>query len=121
MSTGMHTRHMGLKELKLLAGYKDQLALADALGVNQSTVQRMEAYEGRVTLRRYQAAAKLLGITLAEIFADDRTPVEMEIVRRWRSLSPAEQDIWAEHLRLASRSAEGSPETDPSKDPEASE
>lgn len=112
---------ISLKNIREAKGFAKQEDLAEAIGVNQATVQRMEAAAESVTLRRYIQAAEVLGVTLAEIFADDRSEAEVVLVRHWRSLPASERAIWAEHLRLASRSSEGSPGTDPGSEPKAPE
>lgn len=95
---------MNLKAIRLAKGYVDQAAFGAAIGVDQSTAQRMEAGKPNVSLRRYIEAAALLDVSLAEIFADDRTEAETWLVRHWRSLPKDQQELWAEHLRLAAAS-----------------
>lgn len=115
----MHSAHMNLKSIRETRGYADQTALAEALGLDQSTVHRMEAGAPNVSFRNFLRAADLLEVSLAEIFSDDRTPAETVLVRHWRSLPKAQQDQWAEHLRLAAgqpqQAGAESPETDPKK------
>lgn len=101
---------MGLKEIRLAKGYPDQRALGALIGVDQSTAGRMEAYAPNTTLRLYIRAAEELGVSLAEIFSDDRTQAETILVRHWRSLPEKQRNLWAEQLRLAA-----------GDDPEASE
>lgn len=110
----MHHAHMNLEAIRKLHGYKDQKVFGAALGVDQATVHRMESLHPSVTLRKYLAAAKLLGVSLAEIFADERSAAENLLILHWRSLSTAEQQRWSEHLRLAAGEEpldEGNPKT----------
>lgn len=92
---------MNLRAIRVAKGYPTQADLAEALGVDQATVQRMEAMAPNVTLRQFIQAAEILGVSLAEIFADERTAAELLLVDHWRSLPASQQAIWVEHLRLA--------------------
>lgn len=97
----MQPMHMNLRKIREAKGFSSQAALAEVLGVNQSTVQRMEASEPSVTLNQFINAANYLGVTLAEIFADERSDAETRLLLHWRSLPVNEQLRWSEHLRLA--------------------
>lgn len=97
----MHHAHMNLARIRALKGFPTQADLAEVLGVDQATVHRMEVGSSAVSLRRYKAAADILGVTLAELFADSRSEAETLLVHHWRSLSETDQSRWLEHLRLA--------------------
>ena len=97
----MHHAHMNLRAIGKLRGLTSQAALAELIGVDQTTVHRMEKLHPSVTLRNFLDAAEALDVSLAEIFADDRSEAETELVRQWRSLSRSQQAEWSAHLRLA--------------------
>ncbi len=108
----MQLMHMNLRKIREAKGFSSQAALAEVLGVDQSTVQRMEAAAPNVSFKKYIRVANLLGVTLAEIFADERSDAETRLVLHWRALSAEEQRRWSEHLRLAAgHSPEGGPES----------
>jgi transcriptional regulator with XRE-family HTH domain len=80
-----------------------QAELAEMVGVSQPTITRAE--QGHVTARleTYKKCADALGVSLAEIFADDRSALEAQLVRAFRRLPPDAQKAWAEALATASR------------------
>lgn len=105
---------MNLRTIREARGLT-QKQLGEASGVDQSTVQRIEALSASVTLGKVFKVAEYLAITLPEIFADERSALETLLVRHWRSLPETEQARWAEHLRLAAGDPPGggSPQADP--------
>lgn len=76
-----------------------QAELADAIGVEQPTVSRLEREDEGATLRLYKAAAQALGISLAELFADEREMAELSLIQAFRGLSPERQAGWIDMAR----------------------
>lgn len=70
---------MNLRRIRELRGLK-QADLADMIGKDKSTVSRAEAMHPTAKLETYQLCAVALGITLADIFCDDITPVKRELL-----------------------------------------
>lgn len=69
----------------------NQYELADMLGVSQPTIQRAEAEAPSAKLGTYKACAKVLDITLSQIFSD-RTPFEEDVIRLLRKVHPSRMD-----------------------------
>lgn len=80
----------------------NQTDLAEMIGTNQSTVQRAEAMAGSAKLSTYIKLAKVLNVTLAELFMDDRTAIEADLVAAFRNVPPDRRAEWVQVLRLAS-------------------
>ena len=80
----------------------NQTDLAEMIGTNQSTVQRAEAMEDSAKLSTYIKLAKVLNVTLAELFMDDRTAIEADLVAAFRNVPPDRRAEWVQVLRLAS-------------------
>jgi transcriptional regulator with XRE-family HTH domain len=91
---------MNLAKLRNLRGLK-QDQLAELIGVTQPTIHRAEAMDKSAKLSTYIACADALGVTLAEIFADDRDPVEQQVLQAVRRLGPVGQRRALALLELA--------------------
>lgn len=63
-----------------------QADLADMIGVDQSTIQRAEKGHSSAKLETYSRCADKLGVTLADLFSDDRTPVEITLLKGFRDM-----------------------------------
>lgn len=88
---------MNLARLRELRGLS-QGDLADMIGVSQATISRAESGHPSAKLETYTKCAEVLGTTLAEIFADDRSVVEAQLVRRFRALPPEIVAAWVAAL-----------------------
>lgn len=75
--------------------------LAEMIGMHKSTVSRAENMDPSVKLTTYVACANALGVTLGEIFGDDLSPVERELMARYRAASPEVQARFAQLLEIA--------------------
>jgi transcriptional regulator with XRE-family HTH domain len=64
--------------------------LADMIGMDPATVQRAETMHSSAKLTTYVRCAEVLGVTLADIFAADRSALELKLVQAFRAL-PADQ------------------------------
>ena len=65
-----------------------QRDLAEMIGVSQPTIQRAEREDTSAKLGTYTACAKVLGVTLAQIF-DDRSEIERIVAAKLRDVDPA--------------------------------
>ena len=98
----MHWAHhspMNLARLRDAKGW-NQRDLAEVIGVNQSTIARAERCHPSAKLSTYQACADALGVKLSDIFSDDRTPIEVELLKKFRGLSAKSQDKALDLLEL---------------------
>lgn len=71
-----------------------QSELADMIGVEQPTISRLEKGSDAVTLRLVKQVADALGVTVADLFLDDRSAQEEAIISVYRSLPPERQKGW---------------------------
>ncbi len=70
-----------------------QEQLAELIGVNQSTIQRAETMHASAKLETYAKAAEALGVTLADLFSDDRSSEEALLVIAFRSSDQSRKQI----------------------------
>lgn len=106
-----HNENMRLKQIRKSRGLT-QDDLADMLGVNKSTIHRAEVMEKSSRLATYIAAAAVLNVTLADLFAQDRSDADLALLVIWRRLSPADQERALAMLELVeSHSPKASPKT----------
>lgn len=87
-----------------------QRDLADMIGCNQSKIHRLEAMHKSARLETYIDYADALNVELWELFAEDVTPEDLEILRIFRSVPAAKHDHLLSLLRLAqedSRATDG--------------
>jgi transcriptional regulator with XRE-family HTH domain len=82
--TAVHNAHMQMANIRKLRNLS-QRALADLVGVDASTIQRAEAMADSAMLKTYKMAAQALGVTLSDLFSEQRTASEqglLEVFRR---------------------------------------
>lgn len=72
------------------------------VGVDQATIQRAEVMAPSAKLQTYIKCADVLGITLADIFADERSGEEALLIIAYRSSDQRRREILN---RLASDAA----------------
>lgn len=102
----MHCAHMNLGHYRELAKLT-QGELGDLIGADQATISRAENMHGSAKLSTYRACAKVLGVTLADIFSDvQRSDLEMMLLRTFRSLPENRQQRWLQLLDLAMQDAQ---------------
>jgi transcriptional regulator with XRE-family HTH domain len=92
---------MGMKEIRKSRGLT-QRDLADMIHMDHATVNRAERRASSAKLATYIKLARVLNVTLADLFADDRTSVEADLVAAFRNLPPDRRAEWVQVLRLAS-------------------
>lgn len=106
---------MQLARLRQLRGLS-QRDLAEMIKVNASTVHRAEISHPSAKLQTFQKCADALGITLADIFAADLSPVQRDVVALLDQLDPDRQGQLFQMILLASGLAAS---TDQVNDPSA--
>jgi transcriptional regulator with XRE-family HTH domain len=74
------------KRLKL-----SQAQLAEKAGVDQTTISRAERMAPSVTLEVYYRIARVLGVSLADIFGPARSEREERLLRTYRALREGKQ------------------------------
>ncbi len=94
---------MRLAELRKRRGWT-QVELAERAGCEQPTVSRAEKGSEAVTLRQLRQLADALGVTLADLFLDDRDAAENTLVRAFRGLPPDRRQGWLDLARTLAQS-----------------
>jgi transcriptional regulator with XRE-family HTH domain len=108
---------MGLKEIRTSRGLT-QRDLADMIHMDHATVNRAELRAQSAKLATYVKLARVLNVTLADLFADGRTASETALLDAFRKLPAARRDDWVRMLRLAQAdAAEVDPQTSETVDP----
>ncbi|MEP4195962.1 MAG: helix-turn-helix transcriptional regulator [Aliishimia sp.] len=102
----MHNEHMNN-----LSVYRDikgltQTQLAEMIGANQSKIQRAEKEHKSAKLETYKQCAEALGVSLSDIFSDDRSKLENELISALASV-PKER---LTEVRLFLKAAAGQPD-----------
>lgn len=93
------TGGMNLTRIREARGLS-QRALADMIGMDAATVNRAEKMHHSAKLATYIMCAEALGVTLADIFGDDRSAIEAELVKAFRQVPPERHDELLAMLRL---------------------
>lgn len=78
-----------------------QRDVAEILGCDQSTVQRAETMHKSAKLTTYQEYANAFGVQLWQLFSDDVTPDEVEILKIFRRVPKEKHDDLFSLLKLA--------------------
>jgi transcriptional regulator with XRE-family HTH domain len=89
---------MHIATLRRLRGLT-QTDIADMTGLTQPTISRAEKGEDGITLGTLRLIATALGVSLADLVADDRTKVETELLSAFRRLSADRQRGWLDLAR----------------------
>ena len=104
----MHNAHMQMANLRKLRNLS-QKALGDLVGVDASTIQRAEKMADSAMLKTYKMAAQAMGVTLSDLFSDDRSATEQILLDVFRRIPPARHD---ELVRLLEIAASPKPQED---------
>ena len=96
----MHNTHMQMANIRKLRKLS-QRALAEKVGVDASTIQRAEAMADSAMLKTYKMAAQALGVTLSDLFSDDRTAIESALLDVFRRIPETKHDELVRLLELA--------------------
>jgi transcriptional regulator with XRE-family HTH domain len=78
-----------------------QKALGEMIGKDASTVQRAETMHPSAKLATYIECADALRVTLADIFAEDLTDAERQVIATFRAAPPEVRERLAQMLALA--------------------
>jgi transcriptional regulator with XRE-family HTH domain len=100
----LHIMHMKLARLREKRGL-NQRELAEMIGMSAATVQRAEVGEPSAKLETYKKCAEALDVTLADIFSDDLSEAERELVTVFRRIPKGQHDQILGLLRLAQANA----------------
>lgn len=76
---------MRLRQIREAKGL-NQKQLADMIGVDAATVSRAENMDSSAKMTTYVACADALGVSLADLFSDDRAAMEEMALSLLRSL-----------------------------------
>jgi len=115
----MHYANMNLRAIRKARGLSQQ-QLADMVGVTQPTIVRAETMDDGAMLRTYIKCADALGVTLADIFADDRSALEQTLIGAFRRVPVEKHPMLFDLLKLAeAQPAITDAQTPPTGDPKA--
>ena len=87
-----HNAPMNLRTFRK-AKKLSQQQLAEIVGVDQATIQRAETMHSSAKLDTYIKCAAALGISLSDLFSDDRTGEEALLIIAYRSSDPSRRRI----------------------------
>ena len=96
----LHNMQMNLARIRELRGLT-QRDLAEMIGMNAATIQRAEVGAPSAKLETYKKCAKALNITLSDIFSDDMTVLERELIAVFRRIPESKHEQLLGLLRLA--------------------
>lgn len=97
-----HNVRMNIENLRRLRGL-NQEELADLAQLSQSAISRAEQGHDGVTLRKFRQISDALRVPLADLFEDDRTRSENELLEAFRRLPADRQALWLEMSRTFAR------------------
>lgn len=95
-----------------------QVQLAEMVGKKQPHISRIERGDEGPPLSLFREIAEALSVPLADLFADERSAAERDLLDAFASLPPARQQGWLEMARLAKAEAQAASEAGPQKPPE---
>ena len=106
----LHVRVLAMQTMKRLRKIKgwNQTMLAEAAGLEQSTISKIETGWDGVTLRSLKYISEALEVPVYVLLQDDHTESEARLLNVFRSLSDERRNGW---LDMA-RSVVGSPRED---------
>nr|WP_309504330.1 helix-turn-helix transcriptional regulator [uncultured Roseovarius sp.] len=73
-----------------------QTELAELVGVEQPTISRFERGADGVTLGLVRDIARALEVPISDLFADDRTEIEQQLLAAFRGLPEERQRGWVD-------------------------
>lgn len=91
---------MNLAAIRNMRGLS-QRALGEMIGKDAATINRAEKLHKSATLLTYSKCAEALGVTLTDLFKDERSAIEMELVRVFRRIPKEKYQELLGLLRLA--------------------
>ena len=97
----VHNCSMNMENLRRSRNL-NQAELAEMAGVTQPTISRAERGDEGVTLEKFKSIATALNVPLAELFLEDRTRSENELVDMFRRLPSDRQRVWVQMAKAFS-------------------
>lgn len=82
-----------------------QTDLAEMVGLNQATIQRAESMHKSAKLATYRMCAKALGVSLSDLFSEDRAAAHDLLLAAFDALPAARQQAWLAMADLAQKEA----------------
>lgn len=79
-----------------------QIDLAEMTRLTQPTISRAERGDDSTTMATIKSIAAALEVQVEELFISERSALEMELLRIFRSLPADRQQGWLDMARLAS-------------------
>lgn len=103
----MHPAHYAAMNLRTYRKAKrlTQEQLAELVGVDQATIQRAEKMHSSAKLETYVKCAEALGVTLSDLFSDERSAEEALLVIAFRSSDASRRKVLTELAREAGSQA----------------
>lgn len=93
-----HNRRMNIENLRRLRGL-NQIDLAEMSQLSQPAISRAEKGDDGVTLRNFRKISIALNVPLADLFQEDRSKSENELLEMYRQLPADRQALWLEMSR----------------------
>ncbi len=87
MRSIQHYARMHLRRIREMRGLS-QRDLADMIGMNQAQIARAEGMDDGAKLLTYRKCADALGVSLADIFAADASPISSELLAALGRIPP---------------------------------
>ena len=88
---------MNIRHLRKARGLT-QVELSEMTRIPQATLSRAENMDDGATLSTYRQIAEALQVSLADLFATERSAAEQALIEQFRRLDPNRQKVW---FRLA--------------------
>jgi transcriptional regulator with XRE-family HTH domain len=95
-----HSETMRLAEIRNARGLS-QKALGEMIGKDASTIQRAETMHHSAKLATYIQCADALGVSLSDIFSDEMSALERQVIATFREAPPEVQERLAQMLAIA--------------------
>lgn len=88
----------GMKLARKLKGWNQQ-ALADASGVDQSYISKVERGWDGATVRNLNLIAQALNVPIYQLFVEDTDMAELTLLSVYRNLPQGRRDGWLDMAR----------------------
>lgn len=98
-----------LRKYRKLRGLS-QIELGELVGLAGSQISRAESEADSAKLGTFKKCAKELNVTLAQLFADDRSEFELKLIQALRDVPAAKHDELLRLVRLAADQPRVAPE-----------
>jgi transcriptional regulator with XRE-family HTH domain len=96
----VHDAHMNLRTIRKAKGLS-AADLAELIGVDVSTVTRAETKHESAKLATYIRCADALGVSLSDVFAEDRSALEQQLIQSFRMIPAYRREQLLGLIRLA--------------------